>query len=294
MKQPKLRVITPVWAQQIEVKRQGNTLLVTGWGRIPAPVDAQDVRPEQVSKLEIFQRFHNYVLRNLSEKQATEDAGVYQFADATTDEKLIAFVEEFGPVWGKVRSSKYEENGTITLTVAQSMEWLRDEQNQFAAITKILQQVNQNSQADAKIIVAQMFEVSWLSGYALALTSNCQYPDGPADKEAPALFWANRALCMVLNGYPPKLVPYKGEVFEMPDMSEEGIRNAIYWQLRRDYLAQRAIGNCLNCNGHFPIYKRGARACSESCRRALRNQKYWSKKKNTVNRNRRKQRTRRK
>ena len=294
MKQPKLRVITPVWAQQIEVKRQGNTLFITGWGRIPDPVDALGLRPEQVSKLDIFQRFHNYVLRNLSEKQATEDAGVYQFADATTDEKLIAFVEEFGPVWGKVRSSKYEENGTTTLTVAQSMQRLRDEQKEFAAVAKILQQVNRNSQADSEIIAAQMDEVPFLVGYALALSGNLQFPDGPTDEETPTLFWANRALCMVLNGYPSKLVPYKREVFEMPDMSEEGIRSAIYWQLRRDYLAQRAIGNCLNCDGHFPIYKRGARACSESCRRALRNQKYWSKKKNTVNRNRRKKRTGRK
>jgi hypothetical protein len=295
VKQPKLKVLTPVWAQQIEVKRQGDTLLVAGWGRIPYAIDEQDVGSEHVSKLDIFKRFHNYVLRNLAaERRAAGDAGVYQFADANTDEKLIAFVEEFGPVWGKVRTSKWEENGTMTLVVAQSMEKLRNEQKRFAAVAKILQQVNRNSQADAEIIATQMDEVSFLVGYALALRGNLQYPDGPMDKETPALFWANRALCMVLNGYPSRLVPCKGEVFEMPDMNDEGIRNAIYWQLRRDYLAQRAIGNCLNCGGHFPIYKRGARACSESCRRALRNQKYWNKKKNTVNRARRKKRTGRK
>ena len=104
-------------------------------------------------------------------------------------------------MWGKVRSSKYEENGTTTLTVAQSMQRLRDEQKEFAAVAKILQQVNRNSQADSEIIAAQMDEVPFLVGYALALSGNLQFPDGPTDEETPTLFWANRALCMVLNGY---------------------------------------------------------------------------------------------
>ena len=111
MKQPKLRVITPVWAQQFGIKRQGNTLFITGWGRIPDPVNALGLRPEQVSKLDIFQRFHNYVLRNLSEKQATEDAGVYQFADATTDEKLIAFVEDLAPCGGRCDLQSTKKTG---------------------------------------------------------------------------------------------------------------------------------------------------------------------------------------
>ena len=134
MKQPKLSVITPVWAQQIEVERQGDTLLVTGWGRIPDPFDAKEIAPEHVSQIDIFQRFHRYVLRHLSAKQTTGDAGVYQFADATTDEKLIAFVMEFGPVRGEVHSTKYEENGTSTLTVAQSMNRLWVEQEEFAEL----------------------------------------------------------------------------------------------------------------------------------------------------------------
>ena len=119
--------------------------------------------------------------------------------------------------------------------------------------------------------------------------------DGPTPKKAASILpWAHKALCMLLNECPPKLVPFDGEVIELPIVPDEGIRDAIYWQLRRDYLAQRAIGNCLNCGGHFPIHKRGARACSETCRRALRNRKYWSKKKNTVNRNRREKSTGRK
>ncbi len=56
----------------------------------------------------------------------------------------------------------------------------------------------------------------------------------------------------------------------------------------RRYLAQREIGTCLHCGSHFAVFKHGARACGQTCRTALRNQKYWSENKETLNRNRRK------
>jgi hypothetical protein len=293
VKQPRLRLITPVWAQQIEVERRGETLLVKGWGRIPDLIDAREVEPGQISQLDISRRFHRYVLRHLGEPK-TEDAGVYQFADADNDEKLVAFVEEFGPVWGDVRSSKYEENGTFTLTVAQTIKRLRNEQREFAATAKLLQQLNRNSQADSGIIAATMLDLH-LPAYCRIMINNFLSTDGPIEKKTGSVLpWAHRALCMVLNEFPPKLVPFSGEVIELPDTCDEGIRNAIYYQLRRDYLAQRTIGTCLNCGGHFQVLKRGARACSESCRRTLRNQQYWSQNKSSVNRNRRKKRTGRK
>ena len=294
MKQPRLRVITPVWAQQIEVERQGETLLVTGWGRIPDPIDAREVEPGQISQLDIFQRFNRYVLRHLGEKQKPEDAGVYQFADADNDEKLIAFVKEFGPVWGDVRFSKYEGNGTCTLTVAQSVRRLRNEQEKFAATAKLLQQVNRNSQADSGIMTATMLDIHIPAFWQIMIDNFLSTVGSVAKKTESVLPWAHLALCMVLNDYPPRLVPLNGEVIELVCTSDEGIRYAIYYQLRRDYLAQRTIGTCLNCGGHFSVYKRGTRGCSESCRRALRNQRYWNKHKKAVNRNRRKKRTERK
>ena len=92
---------------------------------------------------------------------------------------------------------------------------------------------------------------------------------------------------MVLNECPPRLIPFEGEVIELATVPDEGIRPAIYNVLRRDYLAQRAIGTCLHCGNHFPVYKRGTQGCSEPCRRALRNQKYWNKSKATINAERR-------
>jgi hypothetical protein len=298
VKPPNLRVITPVWAQQIEVTRQGNTLLVTGWGRIPDPFDAREIAPEDISQIDIFQRFRRFVLRHLSEKQPTKDAGVYQFADATTDEKLIAFVKEFGPVWGKVRSTKNEENGTVTITVAQSMDRLWEEQEKFAAAVILLQQINKKRNThtieDCAVMTMATLDMGLSPFTQIIIDSSLLAGELPREKAAVILPWAHRALCMVLNDFAPKLVPFDGNVIELPLVDDEGIRTAIYWQLRQDYLAQRAINTCLNCGSHFAVFRRGAKGCSDSCRTALRNQKYWESHKKTVNRNRRKKRTGRK
>ena len=142
MRRPKLILITPVWAQQIEVEKRGNKLHVTGWGRLVDPFDAKQIAPDQVSSIDIFHRFRRYALRHLNGRRTGEDAGIYQFADATTDAKLIAFVQEFGPVMGKVLSTTIEDNGTMTITVEQSMERLRQEQREFAGAVTLLQEVN--------------------------------------------------------------------------------------------------------------------------------------------------------
>src|SRR5277367_1340151 len=128
MKQAKLRAIAPIWAQRIEVEKRRDVLLITGWEHISRPMDTREIEPGRISQLDILKRFRRYVLSHLNKKGATEDAGVYQFADATDDQRLVAFCQEFGPVWGEVRSRTYEDNGTNTLIVAQSMKQLRKEQ----------------------------------------------------------------------------------------------------------------------------------------------------------------------
>ena len=299
MKQAKLRAIAPVWAQRIEVEKQRDVLLITGWGRISGPIDTRELDESRSSKLDLLKRFHRYVLSHLNRKGATGDAGVYQFSDATDDEKLVAFCQEFGPVWGEVRSRNYEAHGTYTLTVAQGIKQLRKEQRKFAATVRLLQQVNQAGKAslsamfdamsDLGIIDPKVLSAAWVLSEGLFLSAR-----SGAEKVAPLPPLAHMMFCQLLNDVPPKLAPLNGEVIELPYTHDEGIRNALYYPLRRDYQAQREIGTCLHCGGHFAVFKHGARGCSQTCRAALRNQKYWSENKETVNRNRRKKRTGRK
>lgn len=286
MKKPNVKLAIPIWARQIEVERRDDYLMVTGRGHMHIPYDVKLLATDEMAKVDMLQRFRWYGLERAERSGRGGDAGVYQFASADSDEKLIDFVSRFGPVWGVVRAKDYENDGFSTLTVAQDMEVLRDERRRFASITKLLQQLNRNGRVNRDVVMEQLLEIPWLAPYGQILNGGFQY-GGPTDQKAATRYWANHALCMELNYYRPKLVPFQGDVYEMPEMSDEGIRNEIYWQLRLDYLAQRAIGTCLNCGGHFPVYKRGSRACGESCRRALRNRKYWRKNKRTVNRNRR-------
>jgi hypothetical protein len=280
--------ITPVWAQRIEVERRSDALLITGWGHIPNPLSSQRVPPEKRSKLDILQGLRRYALRQLG--QPRDSAGVYQFADCTSDDKLIAFAQEFGPVCGTIKEFKPESNGLWTLTVRETLKNLRHEQKQFAALVGIVQQVNRNAHADFGVLghLLTNLEMDMAKTYDWFRAMEDLASQGLiTSKSADLLPMAHSTLCLFFNNHPPKLVPVDGEVMELPDVDFTGIRNAIYYQLRRDYLAQREIGTCLECGNHFSVFKHGSRGCSDPCRRALRNRTYWSKHKQTINRKRR-------
>lgn len=286
MRASSARAIAPVWAQRIEAERQRDALLITGWGHISNPLSSQQAPAENRSKLDLLQRLRRYALRHLDQPHEREDAGVYQFADAADDDKLIAFVNEFGPVSGKVIEFKPESNGTWTVTVKESLKNLRGEQKQFAALVQIVQQVNRNGRADFGILGRLLadLEMNMDQTYDWFRAMEDMVSKGlMTTKSADLLPMAHSMLCVFFNRHQPKLFPVDGQIVQLPDVQPEGIQDALYFQLRQDYLAQREIGTCLHCGGHFPVYKRGTRGCSETCRRALRNQAYWSKKKETIN-----------
>jgi len=328
MKRESQRFISPVWAQSIETETDGDSLLVTGWGRLSGPIGVAELPPELIPRLDIFKRLRRYALRRLDTKHRGDGGSVYQFADATDGEKLFAFVGEFGPVWGKVVSSPDEDGISRTVVVRQSLKSLRREQEIFSAAVKLLQQLNRNAKADPVEIISALTRIvppQMRPPEGFPHSENCRnfvtplpagpetmtYPiairfaaiavdlwcsDGvPADDKKPAVIsLARQVLCDLLNHHTPVLVPVEGEVIELPVMPIEGIRDALYFQLRRDFLANRQIGTCLNCGSHFTVFRRGTKGCSAACRTALRNQKYWETHKKTVNRNRRKKRTGRK
>jgi hypothetical protein len=178
------------------------------------------------------------------------------------------------------------------------MDRLRDEQEEFAAATRLLQLVNKKRNTHTTEDCAVMTQAVLDMGnplFSQLMIGKFLSTDGSTGQKAASILpRAHRALCLILNEYPPKLVPFSDQAIELPVVPDEGIRNAIYWQLRQEYLAQRSIGTCLHCKGHFPIHRRGTQGCSEACRRALRNEKYWNENKDSINRDRQEKRTGRK
>jgi hypothetical protein len=284
------RVITPVWAQQIEVERQDDALLITGWGHIPNPLSAQPVPKEKRPKLDILQRLRRYAVRHMG--QSGENADVYQFADATDDEKLMAFAKQFGPVHGEVVECTPERTGHWTLTVKESLESLRHEQKQFALLVRIVQQVNRNEDADFETLARLLtsLEMDPAKSYDLVRQMAPKVMRGyftTIFSTADLLPMVHQVLCIFFSHYQPKPFWVDQKVIQLPDVDFTGIRDALYFQLRLDYLAHREIATCLECGHHFPVVRRGTRGCSEACRRALRNARYWDKSKKAINAGRR-------
>ena len=310
-------VFTPVWAQVIEVKREDDALLVRGWGHIPFHMSAGDVEPQQIAGIDLLEQFRRSALTRLSAKKGDNAAGIYQFADATDDDKIIAFVKEFGPIAGRVLHDEVDsEFGTKTLTVREEVAQLSRHHKIFCAATDLLGELNRNGRADPKVIVNAMMTIYpapklFLPQDLPTEIDNLTVPARPGT--SPDVFnpwtwsmlavreliedstnarqrivgYGHHALCQLLNCFPLSLVPADGrQPIELPKIKREGIIDSLYYKLRLDYLAQRQLGVCLNCNGHFPIMRRGARACGDECARVLRNRKYWEKNHKKLNKKR--------
>ena len=70
---------------------------------------------------------------------------------------------------------------------------------------------------------------------------------------------ARQVLCDLLNRHSPVLVPVEREVIELLATPNEGTVGALYFQLRRDFLANRQIGIYLNCRSQFSVLRYGTK-----------------------------------
>lgn len=290
----KIRAVVPVWSQYITVVRQADdALLISGDSYIPYPMIPKETHPEVLRQLDFTRKLRRYVLRRLGKSRGDAKVdgpdGVYQFANATTDEKLVAFVEEFGPVNGKV-IAEMPVDDAWDVTVRETLRSLRREQKQFRRLVETIQQVNCNARAKVAtlrdLLTALAADAPMnLSLYWGEVLENVQRQYLNPSKEL--LSVAHQMLCYLFSQHPPGLFPVADGVVELPRIKSSGVRDALYFQLRLDYLAQRTIGTCLHCHEHFVVYRRGTPACGDSCSRALRNARYWDSNKETINASRR-------
>jgi len=56
MKEQGNRVVSPVWAQRIDVKVEEDSLWVTGWGHIYGPLSTGEIDRKNLSNLDFFRR----------------------------------------------------------------------------------------------------------------------------------------------------------------------------------------------------------------------------------------------
>jgi hypothetical protein len=93
--------------------------------------------------------------------------------------------------------------------------------------------------------------------------------------------YANELLCDVFNFFPVNLRYAAGMAHDMPEMEPSGIRPALYYMLRLDYLYQRQIKLCArpNCGGYFVPDRKDRIYCSGSCSNSAKQRRHTARSK---------------
>lgn len=92
------------------------------------------------------------------------------------------------------------------------------------------------------------------------------------------VFWGGqRALCAILDDFPPRLFVEDGIVLEFPSSTFFGIRPALYFMLRRYFQMGKALLVCERCGTSFfsDNARKRVRFCGADCSRRQRQSEYY-------------------
>jgi hypothetical protein len=239
-----------------------------------------------------------------------------RFANADTDENLIAFVKEFGPV--VVRNLRYGQTDRgedpSVMVAEQDLNELRAERILYrAALTLILEL--KKTKPDKAIVVSCIREVAskvemwpqqWERERSLRKGSVWEEPGwrfSPAEGELVEVYASSAAegppadslkrafspssdpinaghavLCELVNAFRFSVYRWGDRVIEGPDTDlRYGIRPLLYLILRRVYL-EGGIAVCANdrCRKLFEIDRAGQRFCETRCSLNQRQRDRWA------------------
>jgi hypothetical protein len=304
------RLTIPTWAERISVQRDGETLIVQGEGRKPTPVPPNELQPGQ----DFLQQYAQYGKLWL-EKRSGKRPPHIQFANSTSDDDLIAFVERFGPV---------QSNGKLwrlpnqSVTAYQDMQGLRRDRLIFSGATKLVVACGRPDARDLLLDgLGEVFQGALQSGPATEIHTVPGYDERPwyGHRILPFAKWAcaqtdsetatelsppgtplkeelrsispskvrefgQIALSILLNCFPPQLTPVGRRMMELPVYDPVGILPVLYFMLRLDCLRKQAIAICArpDCGAFFAVERSGQRFCSAECSQLQRQRDYWHRK----------------
>ncbi len=290
-----------VWGDEIKVEAHGDALLISG-------VFPMCLQPGP----DIFREYLE-APRHWTQGRTGKNSPHIQFANADTDQKLLQFVERFGPV--VVESLRSDE--PLAYVARQDMAELRNERQLYRAALGLVAELELRV-PDIKTIEYCAREIAdkvsgwpkqWLRERQL-LRSFGRQPtwfigadelrhfdhlawivgrwvhETPTDPLLAAVCTTgpvdagHYVVCELVNAFPPRVQRYGENVIEGPPWNLTcGIRPLLYYILRREYLQRGGVGLCANtaCRDVFEIERAGARFCSEECSRHQRQREYWAK-----------------
>jgi hypothetical protein len=239
-----------------------------------------------------------------------------QFANADTDEKLVSFVERFGPVVASsVRETLHSPPGDVPpiLTADQSWQELRNERSLYRSALNLLSELEHRDKADVSVLRCCMadiadkvsdwpahwsreqklrefnkeppitWEFSREASHRVKLAAERRLSLGEriaGNSIAPVIRSCHDIICELLNAFRPWVYRWEDKPTQAPHRDlRYGIRPILYSILRMEYFRTGSVAICANtqCLEAFAIDRAGQRFCTTECSRRQRQREYWAK-----------------
>src|ERR1017187_8682043 len=228
---------TSIWAEEIKVGRKSQTLIVTGKNHTAVPVAGVAVEADLLAQ--------SIPLARWPENRRKKPPHV-EFANATTDAKLIEFVRRWGPVDG----SPYAELGSPDsprgwkVVVRRSLRRLRLEQKTFSGAARLISEI-QSKRPDPERVFKYYAQLPVFAERESFFPTAVALNKGQSLARA-ACQYAQIALCRLLDRFPPRLYPTTAGPVELLPLDTrtigKGVKDVLYGMLRLEYMRVRRQG----------------------------------------------------
>jgi len=268
----KNRLTTPIWAEAIRVERKGESLIVTGKNHTPLPVAGVAVDADLLAQ--------SVPLASWPENRRKKSPHI-EFANASTDAKLIEFCKKWGPfdgsLVGPARIPKLPPRGW-NIAIKENLQKLRCEQKTFSGMARLVGEVQSNNPNPERFFqyYAQICrtppEKETFFDFAQSMNRGRLLANAARE-------YVQMVVCTLLNNFPPYLYPTAEGPVELPplDLCGGGVKHALYGFLRLEYLQKDrlGLGVCPKCDDVFAKERKGAVFCCQDCSKLYRSLEYY-------------------
>jgi len=279
--------------------------------RIGEELEITAAMPEYLSQSSSCDLVRQYEIvrkdRSVGKQRTGKDSPHIRFANADSDDDLIDFVRNFGPVvsksWKKLPYVPPPDPWRagdppfqLLMRVRQDFKELRREQRIYkAAIGLVAELAKKDDEFDFDNAKKMICEIApgirdWPRQWNREKKERGENPlwrvragsrrriaalakSGP-DRFLPPQVAARIVICELVNVFSSLALPNPPE---MHSYIRFGIRPLLYSILRREFLQPRDLVVCANtqCRDFFEVERAGQRYCNDECSRRQRQREYW-------------------
>ncbi len=260
---------TPIWAEEIRVEHTGEHLIVSGKNHKSLPVAGVAVESDLLEQ--------SVPLARWGENRRKKPPHI-EFANATTDSKLVEFCRKWGPFDGSAEVQFRAPDSTRgrKLVVRENLCELRVRQKFFSGMARLIAEI-QSEKPNPERLFQYYAQLSVLADrkifFGLARGLDRLSPTNAACQ------YAQIVVCGLLDQFPLRLHPTSERPVELPtlDICGRGVKDVLYGFLRLEYLRKnrRGLGVCPKCNEVFAKERQGTVFCCEICSKQHRSLEYY-------------------